>query len=157
MAGLQPVDFEVARNGSGTPTSVLVADRTSAALGGLYFATGWNAAANGGTGAFSGAATQILSGTAIQAALGGPAVNGLSQIVVSGADVYAVTVEPLNAGQFGNNRIIKASFANGFASANTGISLVATAGTSREFQGIEMLLNPLFICEVLSPSITWGV
>jgi hypothetical protein len=127
-ATASPYDFEIQRDGSGTPISALVVDDEITAAGGLWFATGW-------TGTTFGAPVNIMTATAMSTALGGTGL-GIRQMAVIGTDVYATTIES-NA-----NKIVKLSFANGFASGLTSASVVATAGTNTVFRGVEVVPEP---------------
>ncbi len=126
--GASPYDFEIFRDGSGTPVSALIADDRTAVGGGLYLATGW-------TGSTFGTPTQIMTATAMSTALGGGTL-GIRQMAVVGTDVYATTVET-NA-----NKIVKLSFAGGFAGGLTSASVVSTAGANTAFRGIEVVPEP---------------
>lgn len=134
--GRSPYDFRILRNGTSAPLGVVFADDTSAAAGGLYYNGVWDQTANGGLGAFTGSAVQILSGSAISSALGITA-TGLRHISIVGTDVYATT-----SVSTGSNHLIKVSFANGFASANTGMTLLATAPTNEAFRGVAVVPEP---------------
>ncbi len=127
-ATASPYDFEIMRDNVGAPVSALVVDDLTTAAGGLYFATGW-------TGSTFGAPTQIMSATAMSTALGLTGV-GIRQMVVSGTDVYATTTEA------SANKIVKLSFAGGFAGGLTSSSIIETAGANTAFRGIEMVPEP---------------
>ena len=123
-----PYDFEIMRDGTGTPTSALIIDDHTSSVGGLYLSSGW-------TGTAFTAPTQIMSATAMSTALGASSL-GIRQMVVVGTDVYATTVE-LN-----NNRIVKLSFAGGFAGGLTSATTLAQSGTNMVFRGIEAVPEP---------------
>lgn len=130
-------DFQIERNALGAPVSIIAADDTASALGGLYYNATWDPLANGGVGGFTAAnTTQLITGSQLAVALGGTGSLGLRHIAVIGTDVFGTTTET------SANRIVKISFANGFTSAFTGASVVATAGANTAFRGLEVVPEP---------------
>lgn len=127
-ATASPYDFEIMRDGSGTPVSALIADDQTGATGGLYLGTGWS-------GTNFATVTQVMTATAMNTALG---TTGLSirQMVVSGTDVYATTTETTN------NRIVKLSFAGGFAGGLTSATTLSQSGANFVYRGIEAVPEP---------------
>jgi len=123
-----PWDFEIMRDSLGTPTSILVTDEGEGNYGGLWLATDWNGAAFG-------APTQVMTMAALNSSLG-TNVRGIGPMSVVGTDIYATTTE------ISDNKIVKLSFANGFANGLTGSSIIATAGANTAFRGIEVVPEP---------------
>lgn len=123
-----PWDFEIMRDGSGAPTSILVTDEGDGNFGGLWMATNWDGTAFG-------APTQVMTLAALNSSLG-TSVRGIGPMSVVGTDIYATTTE------ISNNRIVKLSFANGFSNGLTSSSIIATAGTNTAFRGIEVVPEP---------------